>query len=69
MCYGGAVFGAMRLRPKQRELYKRHYLPWSIKTGREMKPLLPVFWEKRWSQNIYEIREELNITTLEIPKN
>jgi ubiquinone biosynthesis protein COQ4 len=69
MCYGGAIFGAMRLRPKQRELYKRHYLPWAVKVGREMKPLLPVFWEKRWTQNINEIREELNIRTLEIPKN
>jgi len=68
MCYGGAVFGAMRLRPKQRENYKRHYLPWAVRTGREMKPLLPIFWEKRWTQNINELRQELNIKTLEIPK-
>jgi len=68
MCYGGAVFGAMRLRPKQREAYKRYYLPWAVRTGREMKPLLPIFWEKRWTQNINDLRQELNIKTLEIPK-
>lgn len=69
MCYGGAIFGAMRLKTKQRELYKRHYLPWAVKVGREMKPLLSVFWERRWKQSIDEIRKELNIKTLEIPKN
>lgn len=68
MCYGGAMFGAMRLRPKQRELYKRYYLPWAVKNGREMKPLLPVFWENRWTQNINDLRAELNITMLELPR-
>lgn len=68
MCYGGAVFGAMRLKPKHRELYKRFYLPWAVKTGREMQPLLPVFWEERWAQNINDLRSELNIETLKLPK-
>jgi ubiquinone biosynthesis protein COQ4 len=68
MCYGGAIFGALRLKPKQRELYKRHYLPWAVRMGREMKPLLPVYWEKRWTQNIDDIREELNIKPLQIQK-
>lgn len=68
MCYGGAVFGAMRLRPKQRQLYKSYYLPWAIKMGRDIKPLLPIYWEKRWKQNIDELRQELNIKVLEIPK-
>lgn len=68
MCYGGAIFGAMRLRPKQRAMYKRYYLPWAVQTGREMKPLLPIFWEKRWSQNIDDLRRELNIKPLVIPE-
>lgn len=68
MCYGGALFGALRLKPKQRELYKRHYLPWAVRTGREMQPLLPVFWENRWTQKISDLRAELNISILEVPK-
>ena len=67
MCYGGAVFGAVRLKTKQRQMYKKYYLPWAIKTGRELKPLLPVYWENRWSQNIDDLRKELNINTLELP--
>lgn len=68
MCFGGALFGAMRLRPKQRELYKRFYLPWVINNGRKIRPLLPVYWEKRWEQNIDELRQELNIKTLKLSK-
>ncbi|XP_004530790.1 ubiquinone biosynthesis protein COQ4 homolog, mitochondrial [Ceratitis capitata] len=64
MCYGGAIFGAIRLRPKQRKEYTTHYLPWALKNGREMKPLMAVYWEERWEQNLDELRKELNITTL-----
>ncbi|CAO1316170.1 unnamed protein product [Diamesa tonsa] len=67
MCYGGAVFGAVRLKTKQRQMYKKYYLPWAIKTGKELKPLLPVYWENRWSQNIDDLRKELNISKLELP--
>ncbi|KAM7356662.1 UDP-sugar transporter UST74c-like [Cochliomyia hominivorax] len=64
MCYGGAIFGAIRLRPKQRKLYKTEYLPWAIKNGKHAKPLMPVYWEERWEQDIDEIRKELQITKL-----
>uniref|UniRef100_A0A182N1R3 Ubiquinone biosynthesis protein COQ4 homolog, mitochondrial n=1 Tax=Anopheles dirus TaxID=7168 RepID=A0A182N1R3_9DIPT len=61
MCYGGAVFGAFRLRPKQRQNYLRHYLPWALRTGSRLKPLMTVHWEKRWEQDVMEMRKELNI--------
>uniref|UniRef100_A0A182QJL2 Ubiquinone biosynthesis protein COQ4 homolog, mitochondrial n=1 Tax=Anopheles farauti TaxID=69004 RepID=A0A182QJL2_9DIPT len=61
MCYGGAVFGAFRLRPKQRQNYLRHYLPWALRTGNRLKPLMTVYWEKRWDQDVAELRKELNI--------
>ncbi|KAH8360319.1 hypothetical protein KR200_001869, partial [Drosophila serrata] len=64
MCYGGAVFGAVRLRPKQRRSYLKHYLPWALENGKRTKPLMPVYWEKRWEQNINELRSELGITVL-----
>ncbi|XP_053956643.1 ubiquinone biosynthesis protein COQ4 homolog, mitochondrial [Anastrepha ludens] len=64
MCYGGAIFGAMRLRPKQRKEYVSRYLPWSLMNGKEMKPLMPIFWEERWEQDIAELRKELRVTIL-----
>lgn len=67
MCYGGAIFGAMRLRPKQRLYYSKYYLPWALDCGRKAKPLLNVYWEQRWMQKIDDLRNELNICTLKIP--
>lgn len=66
MCYGGGIFGAMRLRPKQRKEYVSRYLPWALRNGNEMKPLMTVFWEERWEQDIRELRNELNITILKL---
>ncbi|XP_067646150.1 ubiquinone biosynthesis protein COQ4 homolog, mitochondrial isoform X2 [Eurosta solidaginis] len=62
MCYGGAVFGAMRLRPKQRKEYVARYLPLAIKNGMEIKPLLSIYWEERWEQDLEDLRTELRIT-------
>uniref|UniRef100_A0A903Z0F3 Ubiquinone biosynthesis protein COQ4 homolog, mitochondrial n=1 Tax=Anopheles minimus TaxID=112268 RepID=A0A903Z0F3_9DIPT len=65
MCYGGAVFGAFRLRPKQRQNYLRQYLPWALRTGNRIKPLMSVYWEKRWEQDVSELRKELNIELMD----
>ncbi|KAM8709095.1 hypothetical protein ACLKA7_015981 [Drosophila subpalustris] len=65
MCYGGAVFGAVRLRPKQRREYLKRYLPWAIDNGKQMKPLMPVYWEQRWEQNVNDLRAELSIKLLQ----
>ncbi|XP_058828029.1 uncharacterized protein LOC131687946 [Topomyia yanbarensis] len=64
MCYGGAVFGAFRLRPKQRQNYLKYYLPWALQMGQRVKPIMCIYWEKRWEQNIDELRKELNIEIL-----
>ncbi|XP_054258568.1 ubiquinone biosynthesis protein COQ4 homolog, mitochondrial isoform X2 [Macrosteles quadrilineatus] len=65
MCFGGALFGAMRFRSKQRQKYITRYLPWAIQTGLNSKPLLCVYFEKRWEQPISELHKELNIVPLE----
>lgn len=62
MCAGAALFGPLRFRPKQRAKYVAHYLPWAVEVGRESKPLMNIYFEKRWSQQVDEIRKELNIT-------
>lgn len=69
MCYGAALFGSMRLRPKQRKLYRKDYLPWAIKMGRQAKPLLGVYWEQRWEQDLVELQRELNIDGLVISED
>ncbi|XP_062543628.1 ubiquinone biosynthesis protein COQ4 homolog, mitochondrial [Armigeres subalbatus] len=66
MCYGGAVFGAFRLRPKQRRNYLQKYLPWALRMGQRARPMMCVYWEKRWEQDIDELRKELNIEALKI---
>ncbi|XP_055691072.1 uncharacterized protein LOC129794304 [Lutzomyia longipalpis] len=66
MCWGGAIFGAARLRPKQRKMYVSHYLPWALSVGKSAKPLMLVYWEKRWEQKIDDLRNELNIKVIEI---
>ncbi|KAI4471312.1 ubiquinone biosynthesis protein [Holotrichia oblita] len=67
MCIGGAVFGPLRLKPKNRDTYKKYYLPWAIRTGMEAKFLLNVYYEQRWEQPLVDLLQELNITPLKIP--
>ena len=61
MCAGAAVFGPLRFRPKQRERYIRFYLPWALQVGQQAKPLMNVYYEKRWEQPVEEMRKEFNI--------
>ncbi|XP_071582683.1 UDP-sugar transporter UST74c [Temnothorax nylanderi] len=64
MCITGAIFGASRLRPRQRQLYLNHYLPWSINTGLNAKFLLGIYFEERWGQSLEDFHKEMNIVRL-----
>ncbi|CAH0563895.1 unnamed protein product [Brassicogethes aeneus] len=66
MCIGGAIFGAGRLKPKHRKLYTEKYLPWAIKTGKNMDFLLNIYFEKRWEQNVHELCQEINMVPLKL---
>ncbi|CAM1304010.1 COQ4 (predicted) [Pycnogonum litorale] len=61
MCIGAALFGPIRFRPKQRQQYLRYYLPWAVNCGIQCKLLMNVYFEKRWEDNIDELRKSLNI--------
>nr|CAH0099411.1 unnamed protein product [Daphnia galeata] len=63
MCIGGAVFGPIRLKPKNRSTYLSKYLPWAIRVGSTSSFLMNVFYERRWEQDITELRDELKIET------
>lgn len=69
MCIGGAIFGAVRLKPKHRRLYINHYLPWALKTGSTAKFLQGVYFEKRWEQSVDDFCNEMNIVPFQLPKN
>ncbi|XP_034175250.1 ubiquinone biosynthesis protein COQ4 homolog, mitochondrial isoform X2 [Osmia lignaria lignaria] len=64
MCLSGAIFGAYRLRPRQRKLYLEHHLPWAIKTGSRAKFLLGIYYEERWEQPLVDFHRETNVTPL-----
>ncbi|XP_076286081.1 UDP-sugar transporter UST74c [Lasioglossum baleicum] len=64
MCLSGAIFGAYRLRSRQRQLYLRHHLPWAIRTGTNAKFILGIYFEERWEQPLEEFHREMNIVPL-----
>lgn len=49
-----------------RTLYTR-YMPWGLEAGREAKPLIGVYWERRWEQQIGDMRKELGIRLSDVP--
>ena len=61
MCVGGAVFGPLRFTEKQREEY-RELLPWAVRLGSQASFLLNTYYERRWEQDLTDLRRELNIT-------
>ncbi|MPC11414.1 Ubiquinone biosynthesis protein COQ4, mitochondrial [Portunus trituberculatus] len=61
MCYGGAVFGPLRFRPKQRQKYVSTYLPWAIRVGRNARLLMNIYFEERWEQSVHDVRAEFGI--------
>ncbi|WVO23672.1 ubiquinone biosynthesis protein COQ4, mitochondrial [Cryptococcus decagattii] len=54
-----SIFGPLRLQRK--ETWMRDWVPWALRTGREGRSLVTVYWEKRWEQGIGELRRELGV--------
>jgi len=65
MCIGGAVFGPLRFRTKQRNKYME-VLPWAVSVGTGARFLPGIYYEQRWDQNIEDFRAEMKIPP--IPK-
>ncbi|ESP00918.1 hypothetical protein LOTGIDRAFT_140358, partial [Lottia gigantea] len=62
MCTLAALFGPVRLGTVHREKYFKTFLPWAVKTGRNTKFLMAVYFEKHWEDDLQELRRSLNIT-------
>ncbi|KAK8845334.1 ubiquinone biosynthesis protein COQ4, mitochondrial [Kwoniella newhampshirensis] len=54
-----STFGPLRL--NRRATWTRDWVPWALRTGREGKSLVGVYWEKRWEQGVGELRRELGV--------
>lgn len=54
---------------RQRANYRQHYLPWALIMTKVLKPLINVYWEQRWTQNIDELRRELHILPLRLDQD
>lgn len=68
MCYAGALFGAVNLKPADKQKLLRYHLPWALDTARNSEFLMNVYFEKRLDQPIEELHKELNIKPLILPK-
>ncbi|CAF1387189.1 unnamed protein product [Adineta steineri] len=61
MCVLGAFFGPLRLGPKHTAKYLHLTLPWIVRTARQSRSFMNVYFEKHWHKSINEFRRELNI--------
>ncbi|KAG8936076.1 Ubiquinone biosynthesis protein [Tulasnella sp. 418] len=56
-----AVFGPLRLDSAKRARLFSEFVPWAMRCGRSAKPLINVYWEERWKQDVVELKKELGI--------
>ncbi|XP_047665231.1 ubiquinone biosynthesis protein COQ4 homolog, mitochondrial isoform X1 [Tachysurus fulvidraco] len=61
MCIMGAVLGPLRLSKSRTQKLVRSLGPWALRNGSRARCMLSVFYERRWDQNLEELRKELNI--------
>lgn len=58
---GLAAVGAPFMLPAARREKLKQYIPWALKCGGSARSLITVYWERRWDQDIGELRKELGI--------
>ncbi|XP_053267117.1 ubiquinone biosynthesis protein COQ4 homolog, mitochondrial [Pleuronectes platessa] len=61
MCALGAVLGPLRLSTSRLQTLFTSLGPWALQNGRRARCVLSVFYERRWEQNLEDLRQELNI--------
>ncbi|CAM9823145.1 unnamed protein product, partial [Ectocarpus fasciculatus] len=70
VCALSAVLGPLALPSREppaptttpREVLARTYVPWAIRAGRRArKPLVCVWYEKRWEQPLERVRRDLGV--------
>ncbi|XP_051269384.1 ubiquinone biosynthesis protein COQ4 homolog, mitochondrial isoform X2 [Dicentrarchus labrax] len=61
MCALGAVLGPLRLNSSRLQSLFTSLGPWALQNGRRSRCILSIFYERRWEQNLEDLRQELNI--------
>ncbi|XP_077593123.1 ubiquinone biosynthesis protein COQ4 homolog, mitochondrial isoform X2 [Stigmatopora nigra] len=61
MCALGALLGPLRLNPSRLQALITSLGPWAVRNGQQARCVLSIFYEKRWEQNLEDLRRELNI--------
>lgn len=61
MCFLSVVGGTVRLKPSQRDLLVREYLPWAIKAGRSCSDLMCIYYEEHFHEDLNEVRNKWGI--------
>lgn len=61
MAWSGALVGPIRLNRRERRNYVKACLPWALKCGHQASLFMNVYYEKRWEQDVDDLRRELNI--------
>lgn len=61
MCVLGATLGPLRLSLSRLQLLVQTLGPWALRSGSRARCVLSIFYERRWEQNLDELRHQLNI--------
>ncbi|XP_056602418.1 ubiquinone biosynthesis protein COQ4 homolog, mitochondrial [Triplophysa dalaica] len=61
MCVLGATLGPLRLSLSRLQMLIQSLGPWALRSGRHARCVLSIFYERRWEQNLDDLRQELNI--------
>ncbi|KAM3599410.1 uncharacterized protein V6R79_005047 [Siganus canaliculatus] len=61
MCTLGAVLGPLRLNSSRLKSLVTSLGPWALHNGRRSRCVLSIYYERRWSQKLEDLRQELNI--------
>ncbi|KAG8885670.1 Ubiquinone biosynthesis protein [Tulasnella sp. 331] len=55
------LFGHLKLDSVRRARLFREYVPWAMRCGGSAHPLITVYWEERWTQNVEVMKKEFGI--------
>ncbi|XP_053341522.1 ubiquinone biosynthesis protein COQ4 homolog, mitochondrial [Clarias gariepinus] len=61
MCIMGSVLGPLRLSKSRMKKLVTSLGPWALRSGSRARCTMSIFYERRWEQNLEELRAELNI--------
>nr|GAT47407.1 ubiquinone biosynthesis protein [Mycena chlorophos] len=56
-----ALFGPLRLNATQLQKLVSEHIPWALRCGGSARSLMTVYWEKRWEQDVREMKRELGL--------